>query len=914
MRLSTIVQSELPLVDREDELSFLKGLLDQAAAGKGQVVFVGGEAGIGKTRLIQELGRHARANGAIFAIGPSYEEEHSIPYSPWTEAIRSVVQQRRTKTFDKSLGRTLAEVGRLVPELESRANELGIKGWLSGPRESFMPITATDAERVRLFQAITDLLISISQEKPLIIFLDDLLWADDASLQLLHYFIRRTRDHRILIATTYRDTELPEDHPLSRLILDLNRERTLRRIHLDRLTTNHVAQLISNQLGGGTTSPDFAKLVHSRTGGNPFFVEEVIRSLSEDIGIIRSSAGWTLRETQGVQIPSTVRALIKQRISRLGEDTAQTLMIGAAIGMEYDYEILKKTTGLSEEQLITQLEAALQAGLVREARPGKKISYVFSDEQIRDFLYDELSLIRKRKTHARIALAMEEHYSKERESHYEELAHHYIHAGETSKAAEYSRLAGDRAASLHASADARKHYKNELELLEPSQKLERTEVYTKIGDASNQLGEYKECVKNYHQAISLARDSRDNRKLAQLHLKLGYAHYVGADMEKALAALKEGLSLLEGMPTTHEEAAISQNIARLLLNTGERDEGLRWCKKAIQLARELDDKEVLAHSLISLAYGTKPTRENKAEVFQHDQEALKIATENNLDEAACRALLNFGGGIARLKASYAEAVEIFKRGIEYARKDGQLAYEAWLEAEIAFLALIPLGELHAAVDAADRAHKIGAEISELFTAYSILPLGLVQLYRGNLARAEVHLAKGLPQAENARNSLVLFYYYWAQGELYLKKNDPATAREYFLKSAKIGLNGVWTYPPLDAYFGLLKVSLAEKKIEEAASFRAKISEGASELDEAWGYAYEQWSTGLIAEAQGDSKKAAEALRASSDAWNKLKNRPNYAETLLDLGRTMIESSEAKERAATIEEAKRIIASFGTQAF
>jgi len=909
--LRALLETELPLVDREDELSFLKELLDQALAGRGQVVFVGGEAGVGKTRLIHELGRHARGKDAIFAVGPSYEDESSIPYSPWTEVIRSIVQQRPRKTFDKALGRTLAEVGRLVPELESRATELGIKGWLSGPRESFMPISPTDTERVRLFQAITDLLISISQEKPLVISLDDVLWADGASLQLLHYFARRTRDQRIFVAGTYRDTELPEEHQLSHLISALNRERTLKRIHLNRLTAKHIAELISNQLGGGPVDHDFAKLVHSRTGGNPFFVEEVIRSLSEADGIIRSSEGWVLREAQGVGIPSTIKALIKQRISRLGEDTAQTLMLCAAVGMEFEYEILGRITSSGEEQLIKQLEAAAQAGLVREARSGKKVSYVFTDEQIRDFLYDELSLIRKRKTHAKIAHAIEERYLKEPELHFEELAHHYIQAGESAKAAEFSRLAGDRAAALHAHTDAKNHFRNVMELLEPGQILERLETITKIADTSTRLGEHLESIKSYHEAISLAENLQDNRKLAQLYLKLGYAYNVAADNSKALETLKQGLTFLQGTPNTHEEAAISQNIARLLLNRGDVEEGLQWCEKAIQLAKQLNDHEVLAHALISRSYGLRTTRRTKMESFQLLQDALKIATENGFDEPACRAYLNMGGFTARVKARYAKSVEIFKQGLEYSKKTGQLTYEAWIEAELAFLALIPLGELDLAAEAANHAHRIGSEMSDWFTAYSILPMGIIQLWRGNLRKAEEYLTDGRVKAEKSGNLLVLYQYDWALGELQLKKDDLTAAKQYFLEATASGPRGVWTYPPLEGYFGLLRVSLIKRELEEARTFLDKIREEAKELDEPWGYAYEQWATGLMAEATGDHGKARESLKSTSETWNSLKHRYNYAQTLWDSSRVMIEPGEGKERSAVIGEAKQVMATLGT---
>ncbi|HEV2120990.1 MAG TPA: AAA family ATPase [Candidatus Bathyarchaeia archaeon] len=907
LRAQALVETEPALVDREDELAFLKELLDQTLAGKGQVVFVGGEAGVEKTRLIHELGQHARSRDAIFAVGPSYEEESSIPYSPWTEAIRSIVQQRRNKTFDKALGRTLAEVGRLVPELESRATELGIKGWLSGPRESFMPSPPTDAERVRLFQAITDLLVNVSQERPLVISLDDVLWADGASLQLLHYLARRMRDQRILVAATYRDTELPEEHQLSRLIFELNRERSLKRIHLNRLTAKHIAELISNQLGGGTVDHDFAKLVYSRTGGNPFFVEEVIRSLSEAEGIARSAEGWGIRETQDVEIPSTIRAIIKQRISRLGEDTTQTLMLCAAIGMEFEYEILSRVAGSNEEQLIKQLEAATQAGLVRETHSGKKISYFFADEQIREFLYDELSLIRKRKTHAKLAHAIEEYHVKEPELHFEELAYHYIQAGESAKAAEFSRLAGDRAAALHAHTDAKNHFRNVMELLEPGQILERVETVTKIADVSNRIGERVESIKFYREAISLAENLKDDRKMAQLYLKLGYAYYVAADNATALETLRQGLMFLRGMPDTHEEAAISQNIARLLLNSGEVEEGLQWCEKAIKLAKQLNDQEVLAHALISRSYGLRASRSTKTESAQLLENALEIATKNGFDEPACRAFLNMGGFTARVKARYPKGVEIFKQGIDYSKKTGQLTYEAWIEAELAFLALIPLGELDLATEAANHAHRIGSEISDWFTSYSILPLGIVQLWRGNLRKAEEYLADGLVKAEKAGNSLVLYQYHWALGELQLKKDDPVAAKQHLLKATALGPGGVWTYPPLEAYFGLLKVSLMQQERKEARAFLDKIKEEANELDEPWGYAYDLWGTGLMAESEGEHSNARDALKASNRIWNELKHRYNYAQTLLDCGRVMIERLEEKERATTIEEGQRIMA-------
>lgn len=170
--------TELSFVNREEELALLKSLFDNAMAGKVQVVFLAGEGGVGKTRLAHELGRYAKNKQAIFAVGTSYEDEGMVPYSLWIEGIRSVIHQTSTRTLAKSLGPAVLEVGRLIPELAVQAKELGIKAWLMGPEDPLQLVSTTDTERGRLFQSVTDLLIHASEQKPLLLFLDDVLWSD----------------------------------------------------------------------------------------------------------------------------------------------------------------------------------------------------------------------------------------------------------------------------------------------------------------------------------------------------------------------------------------------------------------------------------------------------------------------------------------------------------------------------------------------------------------------------------------------------------------------------------------------------------------------------------------------------------------------------------------------------------------
>ncbi len=904
------ISRELPFVDRDHELSLLKRLLDETSAGKGQVVFVAGEGGVGKTTLLRELGSYAKSHGIIFAVGHSYEEESLIPYSPWIEAIRTVTQQSSVKLFSKTLGRTIAEVGRLVPELAEKAKGLGIKGWLSGPEESFALVTSADAERIRLFQAVTDFLIYVSRNKPLLLFFDDILWADVASLRLLHYFSRRIREEKIMVSAAYRDVELPEEHTLYRLILDLNRERILRRIMLNRFPIEHVTQLISNHLGSGPVAPEFGELIRSRTGGNPFFVEEVLRSLIEEGKIFKSENGWTLQEIGQVNIPATVRSLLRQRISRLDPETVQTLTFGSAVGMEFGYELLQTITTLEEDKLVGQLESGVRAGLIKEQRSGKEASYLFSDDQIRDYLYDELSLIRKRKTHACIATSMEKLYENKKNAHLEELAHHYVQAGEAAKATEYSKMAGNRALSVHAYREAKNHYRNLLDLLDEGQWVERLDGLTGLGEASFRIGEYEETVRYLTEAVSIARRLNQNTRGAQLSSRLGYVHWLfGNDREKALESYKEGLMIL-GEGDTVEHAAIQQSIARLLVNSGEVEEGLRYCGDALRIARKFSAQEVLAHSLNTIALGTRPSQ--KAQIFNYLEDALRISLDNGLEDPACRSYENIGLACRLVTAEYAKAKENHLKAIEYARRVGYLHYEAWLTCGLALYGHIPLGEWDDAFRVATLSNRLSQELGEVHIGRSLIALGLVHLFRGNTDRAEECLRQAYFMGKRSYAAEFIYFASLALGTLYTKTNTPEKAEEYLLSGAEAGSHFAVTTPPVEIYFLLVKVYLMTGRVDDAQKFYERVRNGAEALGERWAQAYERWASALLAVVRKDWSEAKAAFKKSNELWSELQHPYHYALTLQSLSETLAMRGETEEASRLKEDAYRILVRLGAK--
>ncbi len=903
-------------MNREEEFALLDRLLDRSLSGRGQVVLVTGEAGIGKTRLVREFGQRTKKHGALFAVGHSYEEEELIPYASWADALRTIVRQVSVERLVKKLGPSAAEVGRLVPELAAEAGELGIKSWLSGPEKGFQAL-APSAERFRLFQAITDALVYASKEKPLVILLDDVQWADTASLQLLNYLGRRMKEERIMIIGTYRDLELSDDHPLSRLLLDLNRERVLTKIPLSRLSTEHVASIIVNYLGNGVVAHDLVVLIHSRTGGNPFFVEEILRSLWEQGQMHKSENGWTIRETSQVEIPSSIRALIRQRLSRLGEDTARLLSAGAAIGTDFEYELLQRVSGSDEEHVLAQLEKAIRAGLVREQRSGKDARYVFTDEQIREFLYNDLSFVRRRRLHAQIASAIENLFANEVERHVEELAYHFILGGDVGKAAKFSLMAGDRAARLHDYHDAVKHYQNVLDLIGEDPSNERIAALTRLGLVFLRTGEYARLVRAWEEALSMAERLKQNREAARLYSNLAWAHFwFGLDKKKAIESYQKALGILEKEHEPHQEARIYQEIARILVLTLEKEEGLQWCEKAIRIAREIGAREILAEALQTRALGLPPNRNTKSLIFENLEEALKISLEDNLDDSGSRSYDNLGSALSLVTADYGRAKQFFLKGLEYSRKSINLSYEAVIGGELALFAYIPLGEWDQALETANQGLRVSSERKDFAVSggemWALLPAGVVNLLRGNLNSAEEQLMSAYRTAEKAQISDWNYPLRLALGRLYRSKNDPELAESYFLKSVEIGVRSVWQHAPCEAYFELARFYLAKGDRARALGYVENLRRGAEELDERWARALASWADGLLADEGRNWGDALAFLRKSSELWKELHHPYYYAQTLFELGKILRKDKDMAGAATCMEEAKAIFKQLGAK--
>ncbi|HZA21009.1 MAG TPA: AAA family ATPase, partial [Dehalococcoidia bacterium] len=309
-------------VGRQREMGKLKRALEDALSGQGQLLMLVGEPGIGKTRLAQELATHAQTRGARVLWGWCYEAEGAPPFWPWVQPIRAYLQQRDAEQLRSEMGLGAADIAEVVSE---------VRGKLPGlePPPALPPAQA----RFRLFDSIATFWKKAAQNQPLQLVLDDLHWADKPSLLLLQFLARQLGESPLLLVGCYRELELSRQHPLSETLAQLARLPVFQRELLLGISQEATGQFIELTVGI-RPAPQLVETIYAYTEGNPFFLKEMTRLLSER-GALRAMGG-----PEGLRIPEGVREVIGQRLNRLSASCQQTLSIASVIGREFDFRLL----------------------------------------------------------------------------------------------------------------------------------------------------------------------------------------------------------------------------------------------------------------------------------------------------------------------------------------------------------------------------------------------------------------------------------------------------------------------------------------------------------------------------------------------------------------------------------------------
>ncbi|MDG0867093.1 helix-turn-helix transcriptional regulator [Candidatus Lucifugimonas marina] len=453
------------LVGRESELDELTAAFENAREGHGYLVTLIGEPGIGKTRLTQELLLTASKRQAITAVGTCYEGTTTPPYWAWIQLIRSLLT-KPTDAILRALKPRAAVMAETVPE---------IKGLF--PNTAVLSEVETGQARFRLFEAITKFLCEVAEYKPIVLVLDDLHWADQSTLDLIEYAVREFSSKPILVVGSYRDTELGRRHPLSDSLAKIARTTDFKRILLRGLDLDEVTRMVHTTVNE-STSPELIAEIHERTEGNPFFVTEVVATLTKEA----ENRGGDF-DALRFKIPEGVREAIGIRLNKLSDECNEILRTAAVIGREFDFSLLiMLNSERSEEDQLTLIEEAVAVGTVREVE-GSRDHYEFAHALIQQTLIEELTTGRRVRAHARVVTAMEQLYAEHLSDHASDLLHHCTEGlVSEQKIVNYAQLAGDQATALYATREARAYYEQALQALgDDSDVIQRAEILANIG-------------------------------------------------------------------------------------------------------------------------------------------------------------------------------------------------------------------------------------------------------------------------------------------------------------------------------------------------------------------------------------------------------------------------------------------------
>ena len=642
-------------VGRGHELAELVTGLEDAFAGRGRVFLLSGEPGIGKSRLAEELTAHARARGARVLVGRCWEAGGAPAYWPWVQSLRAYVRESDKDALRTQLGSGAAELAQVLPELRERYPDLPLPS--SAEPESV---------RFRLFDATAEFLRNAAERRPIVLVLDDLHAADAPSLLLLRFLAREVGSTRLLLLGAYRDVDpLPGD-PLTAMLAEVAGESAVRRLVLDGLSETEVAEYVE-LTASEMASPQLVAALHGRTVGNPLFVGEIVRLLSVEDELPESA------DEPRLTIPQGVRDVIARRVSYLSSESKRLLVLASVLGREFAPDVLGRLGGVSGDELLEWLDEAIAARVLSDV-PGSPGRLRFEHVLIRDTLYDGLTSARRVRLHELAVETLEQLHEEHPGPHLAELARHSIDAGDYDKGLRYSRQAADRALELHAYEEAARLFRLALEALdlrEPSDPSVRGELLLAMGDALTNAGSTADAKEAFLAAGDVARTTRLPESMALA--ALGYGGRSGwqraADDRRLVPLLEEALAALgDGAPMLR--ARLLARLAGALRDEPSLEPRASISREAVEIARGLDDKDLLAYALVSNAlaiWGPDP-----GELVPVAEEVSRLAQETGTSDTVLDAL-TLHSLIAWLTLAEGDAATLDDRFNEVAEELGQPA-------------------------------------------------------------------------------------------------------------------------------------------------------------------------------------------------------------------------------------------------
>ncbi|HUO74976.1 MAG TPA: AAA family ATPase, partial [Solirubrobacteraceae bacterium] len=687
-------------VGRADELRRLEDGLAAAGGGQASAFLIAGEAGVGKTRLVEELVTRATQEGAVGLIGGCLDvEEGRLPFAPFIEALRTYVRELDRAGRAELTDAGVEELARIVPELRDSGEEPTVEG---------APVQG------RMFELMLGLLGHLSQRAPLVLALEDLHWSDRSTRDLLAYVVRNLRSERVLLVATYRSDELYRGHPLRPFLAELERTRRLQRLELHPFDHHEVTEIISEILGSAADAA-LTESVFTRAQGNAFFTEE----------LVAAGAG-------GAEIPHTLSDILLARVDRRPPEVQAILRVVAAGGRGVSDRLLESVSAVPEEERLRALREAVTHHLLLSDSSG---SYVFRHELLREVVYEEMLAEERVRLHAAYGAALGAHpeLASDAETVAGDLARHWLAAHDLPRALSAAVRAGAVAETRSGFAEAQTHYERALELWDRVPDADQLAGVGRVGlarraaEVANLAGEHARAAALVRGALGHVDAARDPTHAGVLWERLGRFLWAAGDSETALQAYEQAVRLVPADPPSPERARVLAARGQALMLLARHDESRRCCEEAIAIARLVRARAQEGHALNTLGCDLAYLGDAGSAVA-HLRQARAIAEEvGDLDDLF-RAYLNLsdllGGPLNRLEEALALALE----GAERSQAVGMAGdYGVSLQCNAA-ACLLALGRLEQA-----------GEVLAAAGARNPTEMAAIDLHR---CRARLELARG----------------------------------------------------------------------------------------------------------------------------------------------------------------------------
>ncbi len=816
-----LVLERPPFVGREAEWGTLLAHWERARSGRGHLVLMSGEAGIGKTRLVEELGQHVRQRGGWVACGRCYEYEHALPHGPLADLLRAVLAATGARVLERLPLWQAAELTRLAPELGEQLPPPPS----SPPREEGRGGEPTNQEQARLFDALTLFLLDLARQNPLLLVLEDLHWAHDSTLAWLHYLARRLPQAPVLLVATCQREEVGPNHTLHGLALQLQREGLATRLELARLPQ----EALGHWMVGASDA--LVARIYRQTEGNPFFTLETLRALFEE-GRVWPVGGRWVEETApaSLPIPASVRQVVQMRLGRLSLSAREATAVVAVVGRTFDFGVLEQAWGQGEEATLEALDELLRRRLVREGSGPSARDYEFDHHLVREVIYRGLHYRRRQRLHRLVGEAMERLYAGQPDAP-GEVAHHFDAGGETTKALHYYDLAVRKAEALFAWQDAERYLGRMLDLLDrldPDRtradclaqrgqvlvdRAQQRHLQGRLAERDADLsalaalaeashdenlrrqaliyrvrylnlgGQYREAIAMAEEGLALADRLGDASAHCRLLAHIGFAHYFLGQPQPALAALESALVEAGEEAGPEMRGRITHFLGYVYLHLGNYARSLAYQQEAYVCNLTVGDHNRIAWNLLDTGFLHLKLR-HFAAAEEHLIESLALARRIHARPAEAYAL-TYLGYWELYRGRYVAAADRFRQALPIQQavhsEHGVVAAEVgW---GLAFYHLGDYAEARRRLEsAAERARSV-AHRRRL--AEALIGLGLVEMAAGQPLAAHRRLteAVALARESECQENLAAGLAALARAERH--RGDPGSALKSAVEAVRV---------------------------------------------------------------------------------------------------------------------------------